>query len=85
MRNADQIQHSVSLVRLKEDQVGSIAEIVRQPAIYATIVVLNPEPEHNVRFGLDLIPGRYALICFTKDPDGVAHYLKGMASEFRVE
>ena len=33
---------------------------------------------------VDLLPGRYAFICFLTDPDGQSHALKGMANEFRI-
>lgn len=35
-------------------------------------------------FAVDLGPGRYALACFVPDADGIQHYRKGMAREFRI-
>jgi uncharacterized cupredoxin-like copper-binding protein len=33
---------------------------------------------------LELRPGTYALVCFVRDPDGRAHYEKGMVKEFTI-
>ena len=33
---------------------------------------------------LELPPGRYAMVCLVRDPDGRAHYHKGMLREFTV-
>ena len=33
---------------------------------------------------LELQPGRYAMVCLVRDPDGRAHYHKGMLREFTV-
>ena len=33
---------------------------------------------------LDLVPGRYVLLCFIPSPDGTPHIMKGMAKEFVV-
>lgn len=33
---------------------------------------------------LELQPGRYAMVCLVRDPDGRAHYQKGMLREFTV-
>lgn len=41
-------------------------------------------PGGNASFAVDLLPGRYALICYVVGPDGLPHALKGMASEFRA-
>lgn len=41
-------------------------------------------PGASSTFAVSLNPGRYALICFTRDADGESHAAKGMASEFRV-
>lgn len=35
-------------------------------------------------FAVDLVPGRYAMVCFVVDPDGEQHAVKGMTAEFRV-
>ena len=44
----------------------------------------NRPPGGVVTLATDLVPGRYAFYCYTKDPDGVSHVEKGMFSEFRV-
>lgn len=33
---------------------------------------------------LELPPGTYALVCFVRDPDGRAHYEKGMVKDFTI-
>ncbi len=33
---------------------------------------------------LELQPGTYALVCFVRDPDGRAHFQKGMVREFTI-
>lgn len=78
--------HSLVLVELAED-IPPIDEQLRSPdrrgaATFAQV----PErpPGSRDTFAVDLLPGRYALICFTRGADGESHALKGMSSEFRV-
>lgn len=41
-------------------------------------------PGQSTRFAVDLAPGRYGLVCFVPDADGLTHAQKGMNLEFRV-
>jgi hypothetical protein len=43
------------------------------------------EQDEEGSFPVNLIPGRYGLICFFPDAAGVPHFAKGMATEFNVE
>lgn len=85
--NAGAAEHSVVLVSLPED-VPPIGEQLRSDdrrGVPTFAKVPARPPGSNDTFAVDLPPGRYALVCFVTDPDGVSHAAKGMASEFRVE
>jgi hypothetical protein len=41
-------------------------------------------PGKSDAFAVDLAPGRYAMVDFVRDREGVINGLKGMNSEFRV-
>ena len=84
--NVGTIDHALTLVQLPDDfppldqQLHSderrgVATIARVPS---------RPPGGGSRFAVDLAPGRYGLICFVADADGVIHALKGMNAEFRV-
>ncbi|MGH9224807.1 MAG: hypothetical protein ACRD2W_13760, partial [Acidimicrobiales bacterium] len=86
VQNADTVTHELILVALPED-VPPIDEQLRSEARTGveTIATLQHRPAGSRGiFAADLAAGRYAFICFVKDPDGVSHALKGMSSEFRV-
>jgi hypothetical protein len=84
--NAGALPHSMVLVELPDD----LPPIVEQLRFGAPQPVANlarlPErpPGSRDTFAVDLRPGRYGMVCFVTDPDGVTHALKGMGSEFRV-
>jgi hypothetical protein len=84
--NAGAQPHALVLVELDED-VPPLDEQLRSDTRRAVPTVVQiperPPGSFNV-FAADLAPGRYGFICFVKDADGVAHYLRGMSSEFRV-
>ena len=84
--NVGAVDHALTLIELPEDfppldeQLHSdmrrgVATLARVPA---------RPPGGGSRFAVDLPPGRYGLVCFVADPDGVLHALKGMNAEFRV-
>ena len=86
IRNAGSQLHSLVLVSIDED-VPPILEQLRSEnrrgaATFAKLPHRPPGSQDT--FAVDLTPGRYGLICFVVDPDGVSHALKGMASEIRV-
>lgn len=41
-------------------------------------------PGQSDSFAVDLVPARYAIVCFLIASDGTSEALKGMAAEFRV-
>lgn len=84
--NAGAEPHSLVLVELTED-VPPIDVQLRSPdrrgaATYAQVPQRPPGSRDT--FAVDLLPGRYAFICFVRDAGGEQHSLKGMSSEFRV-
>jgi hypothetical protein len=42
-------------------------------------------PGGTTRFALDVEAGRYGLLCFTRDADGVQRAFRGMNAELTVE
>ncbi|MGI8686640.1 MAG: hypothetical protein ACR2MO_16385 [Acidimicrobiales bacterium] len=86
VRNAGRSPHQLALVPLPED-FPPIAEQVagsKRRFVEALARTRKVPPGQRTSFAVDLSPGRYALICFLADPDGVPHANKGMASELRV-
>jgi hypothetical protein len=84
--NAGTEPHSLVLVELEPD-MPPIDEQLRGPnrrgvATYAQ-VPQRPPGNRDV-FAVDMVPGRYAFICFVRDAAGQPHALKGMSSEFVV-
>ena len=83
--NTDSMPHELTLVRLGPDQLGPVRDIVLSDQPLATVVILFArDPRAEDVFAVDLVPGRYGFICFTKDADGVQHVTKGMVSELLV-
>ena len=84
--NAGAADHALTLIRLPEDYPPIDAQLhsdERRPA--ATLArVPATAPGGGSHFAVDLVPGRYAMVCFVTDADGVIHGLKGMNAEFRV-
>lgn len=86
-RNAGQVDHALTLVRLPDDLTVSLGEMLQsgtRRAVPTTARLLRRPPGSVGVFAVDLHPGRYALFCFLADADGVSHVDKGMASEFEV-
>lgn len=85
--NVGRLAHRPSLLPLSEE-IAPIDEQVRgeKRAVVTPFVGVPPtEPGEAASFAVDLNPGqRYALVCFANGPDGEAHRLKGMTSEFRA-
>lgn len=85
--NRGATNHSLVLVSLPED-VPPIVEQLRSDdrrGVPTFAKVPARPPGSDDIFAVDLPPGRYGLVCFVTDPDGVSHAAKGMASEFRVQ
>ena len=84
--NRGTMTHSLSLIALPEDFPPIDEQLrgdVRRGAPTVARVPARP-PGTGSRFALDAAPGRYALVCFIADPDGVIHGAKGMNAEFRI-
>jgi hypothetical protein len=84
--NAGTRTHSLVLVGLPDD-VPPIDQQLRseERRAVSTYARIPDRPAGSGdTFAVDLVPGRYALICFTTDPDGGTHALKGMSSEVRA-
>lgn len=86
VRNAGGVDHEMTLVKLPED-FPPIADQARGgPARNApTVASLRRRPGAVTTLAVDLSEGRYGVVCFVVDPDGVQHYRKGMAAEFTVD
>lgn len=84
-RNVGRIDHQLVLTYLPPG-VPPIDRQLRSEnrRVVPTVANLPPRrPGGRGTFAVDLEPGRYALICFVRDPDG-QHAQKGMSSEFRI-
>lgn len=87
IQNDGQLQHRLALLPLAED-FPPVAEQVkgteRRP-VDPFAGIYDRRPGGVGTFAVDLVAGqRYAMVCFTVDPDGVSHAVKGMTSEFRA-
>lgn len=84
--NVGAIDHALTLIELPDDYPPLDEQLhseVRRGAATIARVPARP-PGGGSRFAVDLHPGRYGLVCFLTDADGVIHALKGMNAEFRV-
>jgi hypothetical protein len=85
--NRGTLPHELVIVNIPED-VPSLAEQIKgtERRVVATLVSLPTRPPSMTgTFAVDLERGgRYGMICFVQDPDGIQHGVKGMNSEFRV-
>lgn len=86
VRNGGKLDHDLVLTELPEDLPPILEQLRGSTRRNATnLASLRPrKPGSRTAFAVDLAPGRYALICFLRDPDGQQHATKGMAVEFRV-
>lgn len=87
IHNAGREAHELIVVALPPDfpPLGQQLRGTERRAV-PTIARLPPtEPGETGTFAVDLVPGRYGLICFVSDFDGAQHASKGMSSELRVE
>lgn len=85
-RNAGRADHELKLLVLPEDvpQIGEQLRSSGRRLVPSVATMLVRPPGRTGSFAVELTPGRYALVCFAADPDGVQHAHKGMASEFRL-
>lgn len=82
--NGGEMDHQVTVLRIPEDLPGTIHDYARMQgrAFVPVFALRDRTPGDTSHFALDLEAGRYGLVCIVRDPAGVAHSLKGMASEF---
>lgn len=86
VRNVGQLTHEVVLTQLGKDFPPIADQLKGSERRFATTIAALPRraPGEGTVFAIDLAPGRYALLCFVREGDGVPHARKGMSSEFRV-
>lgn len=86
VRNDGKVDHELVLA-IVPPELPPIDEQLKgteRQAITALATIPTRRPGTGTTFAVDLAPGRYALLCFVRDPDGKPHALKGMNAEFRV-
>ena len=87
-RNVGDIEHELGLISIPEDFPLTIRQQVRGSSrqAFPTKAIIPPRPPGGTgKFAVDLVPGRYALVCFVKAADGESHAVKGMTAEMRVK
>ena len=84
--NAGTVNHDLVLVALPDDFPPVDQQLHAETHLpVVTLAAVNAHPPGTgSTFAVNLEAGRYAFLCFVKDPDGQTHALKGMSSEFRV-
>lgn len=85
-RNDGRLAHDLALVQLPAGTPPIDEQLRSKKRRGVPTIALIPahQPKTGATFAVELTPGRYAIICFLKDADGVQHDQKGMSSEFRV-
>lgn len=85
IRNAGEVQHEVDFLQLP-DEVQSIDAQLKGSVrrVLPTVASLIRDPGTAGSLALDLPRGRYALVCFIRDPDKVIHGVKGMNAQFEI-
>ena len=85
-RNLGRLDHELLLVELPEDfpPVREQLESAKRRAVSNVARVAVRKPGTTGTFAADLVPGRYAMVCFVQDADGGQHAQKGMSAEFRI-
>lgn len=86
VHNDGRLAHNLVLIPL-DDSIPPLDQQLRgSDRLIVQPVASLPEREtgQSGTFAVDLERGRYGLVCFVQDPDGVQHARKGMSSEFRI-
>jgi hypothetical protein len=84
--NRGTIDHSLTLIALPDDFPPLDEQLrgdTRRGATTLASLRRRPPGAKGI-FAVDLLPGRYGLVCFVPDEAGVSHAVKGMNAEFRV-
>jgi hypothetical protein len=87
VKNAGAMAHELLLSPWPEDYPpvkDAIGPNRRGRAVQLLGRVTPQPPGEEGAFAVQLEPGRYAMACFVKDPDGRSHVDKGMVGEIRV-
>ena len=84
--NKGHVMHRLELVPLPKDFPPIAVQLhgtVRRPV---QVIASTPQtpPGQTGSFAVDLSPGRFALVSFLIDQDGISQAVKGMATEFVV-
>lgn len=85
-RNVGREEHQLRLLALPENLPPLQKQLrsKRRRAVGTLGFIRAMRPGKRGVFAVELFPGRYGLVCFLRDSDGVLHWRKGMVSEFRV-
>lgn len=85
--NAGTVNHRFVLIPLPEDFPPIDVDLRddEQRNVTPLAGIRDIAPSGETTLAVDLVPGRYAFVCFVLAEDGETHALKGMTSEVRVE
>lgn len=85
-RNDGALKHEAVLVVLPPDVAPLREQLASDSRVTVdTLAAVPPRtPRSTGLFAADLAPGRYGIICFVLDDDGVDHSSKGMSAEIIV-
>lgn len=85
--NNGRVDHEMVLI-VVGDEIPPIDEQLRsgERLVVPTVARMTPKaPGGWGALAVDLVPGRYAMVCFVQDADGGQHAQKGMSTEFRID
>ena len=86
VRNGGRLAHDLVLAELPDDLPPILEQLRGDTRRHVTPIANLPprRPGSRTAIAVDLSAGRYAVICYIKDPDGLVHARKGMGTEFRL-
>jgi len=84
--NHGHIAHRMSVVPLPDDLPPILDQLrgSERRTLSTLAAIPDTAPAASGTVAADLVPGRYAFICFITEPGGESHAQKGMATEFRI-
>jgi hypothetical protein len=87
VKNLGAARHRLSLIQLPPElpPIEQQVQGSERAAVTTQAAVADLGPGGIGTVATELVPGRYALVCFNVDADGSSHARKGMATEFRIE
>ncbi|MGH2773668.1 MAG: hypothetical protein ACRDIU_11115, partial [Actinomycetota bacterium] len=86
-RNTGRLPHQMVISILPPD-LPPILEQLRSSQRRAVSQLASFPPKatgKTAALAIDFEPGRYSMVCFVRDPDGIQHSVKGMAAEFTIK